>query len=455
MKIVVLGAGQVGSTVAEILAGEENDITVVDIDAEAVTGLQERLDIRTVVGHGAHPEVLLGAGVREADILLAVTSNDEINMVACQVACSLFNVPTKIARIRDPAYLKYPQMFAQDALPVDVLISPEQLVTLYIEKLIQYPGALQVLDFANGRVQLVAVRAHRGGPLVGHELRALREHMPSIDARVAAIYRRGDAVMPNGDTVLEADDEVFFIAASKDIRAVMSELMKLERPVQRVIIAGGGNIGRRLALALEDRYNVKIIEKMTIPAQQLSEQLSNTLVLKGDVADEELLLSENIGHTDVFVAVTNDEEANILSSLLAKRLGARRVMALINRAAYVDLLQSGEIDVAISPKQATISSLLAHVRHGDVVEVHSLRRGAAEAIEAVAHGDPTTSRVVGRTLEQIRLPSGATIGAVVRNDEVLMGHHDLLIVADDHVIIFLTDKRQIPEIERLFEVRAP
>ena len=454
MKIVILGAGQVGSTVAEILAGEENDITVVDVEAEAVARLQERLDIRTVVGHGAHPDILLAAGVRDADMLLAVTSNDEINMVACQIAYSLFSVPTKIARIRDSSYLKTPQIFAQEALPIDVLISPEQLVTRYIEKLIQYPGALQVLDFAGGRVQLVAVHAHHGGPLVGHALRTLHEHMPTIDSRVAAIYRRGEAMTPNGDTVIEEDDEVFFIAARKDIRAVMSELMRLERPVHRVIIAGGGNIGRRLALALEDRYNVKIIEMMPSKARFLAEELKNTLVLKGDVSDEELLLSENIAHTDVFVAVTNDEEANILSALLAKRLGARRVMALINRTAYVDLLQSGDIDVAISPKQATISSLLAHVRHGDVVQVHSLRRGAAEALEAVAHGDEHSSRVVGRTLEQIKPPKGVSIGAVVRNDTVMMAHHDVRIESNDHVIFFLTDKRHIPAVERLFEVSA-
>jgi len=452
MKIVILGAGQVGSTVAEILASEANDITVVDIDPEVVAGLQDRLDLRTVVGSATHPDVLLSAGVREADMLLAVTSNDESNMVACQIAYTLYNVPTKIARIRDPAYLKYPQLFVQEAFPVDVLISPEQLVTYNIQKLIQYPGALQVLDFAGGRAQLVAVCAREGGPLVGHELRVLREHMPSIDSRVAAIYRQGEVVIPQGDTVIQTDDEVFFIAARKNIRAVMSELMRMERPVHRVIIAGGGNIGRRLALALEDRYNVKIIEMVAARARSLSEDLKNTLVLKGDVADEELLLLEGIDHTDIFVAVTNDEEANILSSLLAKRLGARRVMALINRAAYVDLLQTGDIDVVISPKLATISSVLAHVRHGDVVADHSLRRGAAEAIEEVAHGDPTTSRVVGRRLEQIRLPEGASIGAVVRNDEVLIGHHDVRIQANDHVILFLTDKRHIPEVERLFEL---
>jgi trk system potassium uptake protein len=349
-------------------------------------------------------------------------------------------------------YLNHPKLFAQEALPIDVLISPEQLVTEYIQRLIEYPGALQVLDFAGGRVQLVGVRAYYGGPLVGHELRALRDHMPGIETRVAAIYRRGRAIIPKGDTVIEVDDEVFFIAAKKNIRAVMSELRKLEKPVKRVMLAGGGNIGKRLATALEKRYQVKIIERNPDRSRALAEDLSRTIVLQGDAADEELLLEENIENTDVFCALTNDDEANILSAMLAKRLGARKVMSIINRAAYVDLVQSDVIDVAISPQHATIGSLLAHVRRGDVVVVHSLRRGAAEAIEAVAHGDANTSKVVGRAIENIKLPPGTTIGAIVRGDEVIIAHHDTRIEPEDHVILFLVDKRRIVDVERLFQV---
>ena len=333
-----------------------------------------------------------------------------------------------------------------------MLISPEQLVTDIVEHLIEYPGALQVLDFAGGRVQLVAVRAVEDGPLVGHELRDLRKHMPKIDARVAAIFRRGQPIMPEGDTVIEVGDEVFFIAARENIRAVMSELTRLDRPVKRVIIAGGGHIGYRLALRLESHYSVKVIERDQRRARELSERLERAIVLAGDAADQELLQEENIENTDVFCAVTNDEEANILSAMLAKRLGARRVMSLINRAAYVDLVHSDVIDIALSPQQATIGSLLTHIRRGDVVAVHSLRRGAAEAIEAVAHGDPDTSRVVGRRIEEIDLPPGTTIAAIVRGDEVIMAHHDTLIESNDHVILFLVDKRRIPEVEKLFQV---
>ena len=452
MKIIILGAGQVGSSVAQNLASEANDITVVDYRADILQDLQDRIDIRTVMGSASHPEVLMRAGAEDADMILAVTNSDETNMVACQVAYTVFHTPIKIARVRAQAYLRHSKLFTQEALPIDVLISPEQLVTDYIQRLIEKPEALQVLDFADGLVQLVAVRAVRGGPLVGQELQELRQHMPGVDARVAAIFRRGSPILPQGSTVIEADDEVFFLAAREDIRAVVSELRDLDKPVKRVMIAGGGNIGLRLAESIEDKYQVKIIDSNAVTARQLSEKLDKTIVLLGDAADEELLVDENIENTDVFCALTNDEEANILSAMLAKRLGARKVMSLINRPAYVDLVQSDVIDIAISPQQATIGSLLTHVRRGDVAAVHSLRRGAAEAIEAVAHGDNKTSKVVGRTVDEVKLPPGTTIGAIVRGEDVIIAHHDTLIESEDHVILFLADKRHIPDVEHLFQV---
>ena len=326
------------------------------------------------------------------------------------------------------------------------------MVTAYIQRLIEHPGALQVVDFADGRVRLVAVRAYYGGPLVGHELREIRDHIPGIQARVAAIFRQGNPIIPKGDTVIEADDEVFFIAAKENIRVVMSELRRLDKPVKRVILAGGGNIGTRLARALENKYQVKVIDRNRDNARRISEELPNTIVLLGDAADEELLLEENIESADVFCALTNDDEANILSAMLAKRLGAKRVMSVINRASYVDLVESGDIDIAISPQQATIGSLLTHIRRGDVTVVHSLRRGAAEAIEAVAHGDSKTSKVIGKAIEDIKLPKGTTIGALVRGDEVVIAHHDTVIMAEDHVILFLIDKSKVAEVERLFQV---
>lgn len=452
MKIIILGAGQVGSSVAANLVSEANDITVVDLKVDLLRELQDRFDLRTIEGHGAHPDVLARAGAKDADMIVAVTNSDETNMVACQVAYTLFRTPTKIARVRSQDFLDHPELFSLQSLPIDVHISPEQLVTNHIMRLIEHPGALQVQDFACGRVRLVAVRAYEEGPLVGNELRALYEHMPKVDARVAAIYRRDRAIQPDGNTVIEARDEVFFIAAPQHIRAVMSELRRLEKPYKRLIFAGGGNIGARLAGALEQNYRVKVIERVLDRCKHLAEDLERTIVLQGDAADEELLIEENVENTDVFCAVTDDDEANILSAMLAKRLGARKVMALINRSAYVDLVQSSPIDVAISPQQATIGSLLKHVRRGDVVEVHSLRRGAAEAIEAVAHGDTRSSKVIGNTIEDIPLPKGTNIAAIVRGDEVIIAHHDTVIESEDHVILFLQDKRRVPEVERLFQV---
>jgi trk system potassium uptake protein TrkA len=453
MKILILGAGQVGSSAAYHLSREEaNEVTVVDVRPDVLRELQDRLDIRTVVGHAAYPEVLDRAGANDADIVVALTDMDEINMVACQVAYTLFHTPTKIARIRSAEYMNTAQLFSQDAIPIDVGISPEQLVCEYVEQLILYPGASQVLDFAGGRVRLVGVIADRDGLLVGQRIATLKEHVPNTEGRIAAIYRHGKAMLPDGETVIQDGDEVFFIADRKDIRVFMSEMRRLEEPVRRVVIAGGGNIGVRLALALEQTNQVKIIERDTSRARTISEQLNRAIVLVGDAADEELLLEENVDNVDVFCALTNSEEANILSSMLAKRLGAHKVMALINRASYVDLVEAGSIDIAISPQQVTIGSLLAHVRRGDVVKVHSLRRGAAEAIEAIAHGTEKESRVVGRKIEDVELPKGTAIVALVRNDQVIIAHHDTVIETDDHVILFMTDRRKIERLEQLFQV---
>jgi trk system potassium uptake protein TrkA len=470
MKIVILGAGQVGSSVAESLVSEANDITVVDTNGERLKTLQDRLDLRTVTGNAAHPAILEQAGARDADMLLAVTQSDETNMVACKLGATMFNIPTKVARIRSADYLSHPEIFAAENFAVDLSICPEQVITDSICKLLEFPESLQILEFAGGRVSLVAVRAIHGGPLVGHELQYLRQHMPQIDTRVAAIFRQDSPILPEGNTVVEAGDEVFFLAATEDIRGVMRELRRMDKPVKRVMIGGGGNIGRRLATAIEHKYDVKIIERNKAAAQRLAAALNRSLVLAGDVTDEELLQAENVAEMDVYCALTNDDENNIMSALLAKRLGARKVIALINRSSYVNLVQAGQIDIAISPAQATIGTLLARVRRGDCAAVHSLRRGAAEALELVAHGDAATSKVVGRRVDEIDLPKGATIGAIVRrlpqpaggrinevvaadhDTRVIIAHHDTIIEPDDHVIVFVVNKRTVPKVEKLFQV---
>lgn len=453
MNIVILGAGQVGRSLARNLANEDNDITIIDTDKIALRELREKLDVHTRYGHASHPDVLEQANVNDADMLIAVTNSDEVNMISCQIAYSLFRTPTKIARVRAAGYLEHQELFTPELIPVDVLISPEELITRHIQRLIANPGTLQVIDFAEGKVRLVSVKAYHEGPLVGHEIRQLAEHLPEVKARVAAIFRKGKSIIPSGNTVIEANDEIFVIASAQHIRAVVSELRSVDKPYKRIMIAGGGNVGRRLANILEEgRYQVKIIEKSPEVANLLAETLNKTIVLEGDAADETLLVEENISDIDIFCALTNDDEANILSAMLAKRLGAHKVMALVNKTGYIDLVENANVDHAVSPQQITIGALLAHVRGGDVVSVHSLRKGAAEVLEVIAHGDKENSRVVGRKRIDLKLPPGATIGAIVRNKEVIMPHQETVIEENDHVILFLTDKRYVSAIEKMFQV---
>lgn len=460
MKIIVLGAGQVGCTVVESLVSEANDLTVVDTDASRLAKLSAHHDLRTVVGNGALPSVLGMAGAGSADLLIAVTQSDETNLVACKVAASQFKIPRRLARLRAADYHEHAQALVRECFAVDHGICPEQAVTDYVAKLVAFPEALQVLEFAHGRVSLVAVQALKGGPLVGHRLRDMRTHMPHIDARVAAIYRGDQPLIPQGDTAIQPGDEVFFVAATEHIRRVMRELRQTDRPINRILLAGGGNIGMRLASHLEKHYSLKVIEYNKRRAQYLSSALKQTLVLQGDATDEELLAEENVEEADVFLAMTNDDETNIMSSLLAKRMGARRVVALINRHAYANLLEGLQIDIAISPAQASMGDLLAFVRKGDVPVVHSLRRGAAEALEIVLHGNWRSCQAIGRRIEELDLPYGVTIGAIVRalpgsgengGGEVVMPHHDTVIQADDHLIVFVINKKLIVRMEKLFQ----
>ncbi len=452
MKIIILGAGQVGSTVAQALASEANDITVVDQCPELLRALQEHLDIRTVLGHASHPSVLVQAGIEDADLMLAVTNSDETNMVACQMAYSLFHTPMRLARVRSSDYLDQEGLFTQQAVPVNFIISPEERVTSFIQKLVNQPGALQILDFIDGKVQLVAVRAYYGGPLVGHSLASLDAQLPGIEIRVVAVYRRDRAILPDGNTVIEADDEVFFLAERRHIPRVVETFRLSDKPYRRILIAGGGNIGKRLAAALENDYRVKVIERDGERCRHLAECLHRTIILHGDAGDADLLKSEAIRETDVYCAVTDDDEANILSAMLAKRLGAHKSISIINRPSYVDLAQGTAVDVAVSPAQVTIGSLLTHIRKGDVVAVHSLRRGAAEAIEMIAHGDSKTSKVVGRRVDALKLPKNTMIGVIARGDRIVFPHHDTMIEAEDHVVLFVAEKQQIGAVERLFQV---
>lgn len=459
MKIIILGAGRVGESVAESLVSEQNDITVIDQDPSRLRLLEEKLDLRGVVGNGIQPSVLQEAGARDADMVIACAAADEANLVVCKVAHDLFNVPTTIARLRSPEFVEGDELLGKSGFAVDNVICPEESVTRYIHKLISYPEALQVVEFSQQRACLIVVRAAVGGAVVGHTIGELRDRFPHAEMRVVALYRLDTEMEAKPSTRILPGDEVFVLADRQQIRQVLAAIHNIDKPVQRVMIAGGGKVGLRLARSLAGQCEVKIIERDRQRCEYLASQLpSSTLILQGDGADEDLLHEENVGDMDMFIALTSDDEDNIMSAMLAKRMGANRVMSLINRRAYADMMQGGAIDIAVSPAQTVIGELLAHLRRGDVAAVHSLRRGAAEALEGIARGDVKTSRLVGRRVDEIRLPAGARFGAIVRGQgrksQVLMPHHDTLIEADDHIIIFIPDKRQVREVERLFQVSA-
>ncbi|MDH4425697.1 MAG: Trk system potassium transporter TrkA [Acidovorax sp.] len=490
MKIIILGAGRVGQSVADSLVSERNDITVIDTDAARLRDLESRFDLRGVVGSGIEPAVLAEAGAHDTDLLIACAAQDETNLVCCKIAQLMFNIPTRIARVRSTGFKAEERLVGPEGFAVDRIICPEESLTRYIGKLIDYPEAMQVREFAGGRACLVSVRARQGAPMVSHTIAELRESNPEVAMRLVAIYRRfpdepDRFVACSGETRIEPGDEVFVLAAQENIAHVLSTLHRQDArtapPVRRIMIAGGGHVGLRLAHQLGQqagRFHVKIIEEDPQRCVELASQLPpDVMVLQGDTTDEDLLGDEGVEELDLFLALTDDDEDNIMSSLLAKRMGASRVLALINRRSYADLMHGTEIDIALSPAQAMLGELLAYVRQGDVQAVHSLRRGVAEALEIVVRGDRKSSRVVGRKVSELPLPRDVHIGLIVRglpdaqpgeaveaNDadadavapqpEVIIPRSSTVLESNDHVVFFLPHKRLVREVEKLFRVSA-
>ena len=479
MKIIILGAGRVGQSVADSLVSERNDITVIDTDAERLRDLESRFDLRGVVGNGIEPAVLAEAGAQDTDLLIACAAQDETNLVCCKVAQLMFNIPKRIARVRSTGFQRDERLVGPEGFAVDRIICPEESLTRYIGKLIDYPEAMQVREFAGGRACLVSVRARAGAPMVGHTVAEMRNSTPDVAVRLVAIYRRFPEepdrfVACAGETRIEPGDEVFVLAAREHIAHVLATLHRRDatpvRPVRRIMIAGGGRVGLHLALELgkePGRFLVKIIEDDSARCIELASRLpSDVLVLQGDTTDENLLGDESIDEIDLFLALTDDDEDNIMSCLLAKRLGARRVLALINRRSYADLMHGTQIDIALSPAQAMLGELLAYVRKGDVQAVHSLRRGVAEALEIVVRGDRKTSRVVGRKVSDLALPRDVHIGLIVRGlpdspdvsadelrePQVIIPRSGTVLESNDHVVFFLPHKRLVRDVEKLFRV---
>jgi trk system potassium uptake protein len=453
-KIIILGAGQVGSSMALYLSNEDNDITLVDTDAETLEYIKTRLDINTVRGVASNPAVLRKAGAEHADLILAVTSSDETNMIACQVAFTLFQTPTKIARLRSKSYLNEDILFRQEALPIDNLISPEELVKDYVLNLITHSGTMQVINFANNTIKFARLKIYNKSPLIGKHLQEIGEYIGKKPFKILAIYRHNRKIIPEAKTSIRIDDELFFICHNLDFKYLLSLLSSPQRKINSVMIAGGGHIGKILALSLEKDFSVKIIEKDNERTKILAKKLTKSFVLNGSSTDYELLNDEDIDNTDIFVALTSSDETNILSAMLAKKMGCNKVMALINNQHFLSLMENSNINVPFSPQQITIGALLKHVRRMDVISCHALKNGEAEILEVVVHGDKNSSKLVGKKLSFIQLPEKTIIAAIYRNKEMLIPNKDTTIAHHDRLIIFLLDKKQINNLEKLMQVRV-
>ena len=449
-KIAVLGGGQVGASVAKILTDDGNDITLVDNNASVLEDLQEENDIKTIQGNASSPSILNQVELSDCDILIATTASDEVNLVSCHLAKKMFNVPNVIARLRNAEYREETSDFNLDLFSIDSIISPSLLVTDFIKNIIEHPGAFQAFDFADGKLQVIGVTVLKDGPLAGKKLSEFKKHMPNVNVNVIAIYRDRKSLPVNGSSIIETGDDVFFLATEENMR-FMSELRKNQSRVENIMIAGGGNVGTILAAKLSEKFSTKIIEKDQSRSKYLSETLEGGVVLNDDISDESLLENEGIKDVDFFCSVTNDDQMNILSSKLAKDLGAKKSIAIINKPSYRKLV-SKEIDVVVSPEDVTIGSLLASVRASDVVKVHSLGFGEAELFEVIIHGDKNTSKVVSKKISDLELPQGCRIGAIYRNESVILAQGDIEICSEDRLIIFLLNKRDFPKLAKLFQV---
>lgn len=454
MKVIVCGAGLVGFNIARYLSSEQNDVTVIDQSPDLVKRVSDQLDVQGLVGFASHPGVLDAADAAGADVIIAVTQRDEVNMVACQVAHSLFNVPTKIARVRAQNYLDpvWSDLFTRENLPIDVIISPEIEVARAVMRRLQVPGAIDMVPFADGKVQVIATRLNEGCPVVDTPLRRLTELFPDLHIRVMGIVRDQEIMALSGDSSMAVGDEIYFAAEVDHVPRAMAAFGHEEVEARRILIVGGGNVGLSLALEIEESYprvSPKIIEYNRDRAGEIAEQLHRTTVLNGDVLDREILNEANVQAIETIIAVTNDDEVNILASLLAKREGAQRAVTLVNNMTFEPLLASLGIDVVVNPRAITVSRILQYVRRGRIRGVHSLRDGLAEIIEAEAM---ETSPLVGVPIKDVHLPVGMVAGAVIRGEEVIIPRGSTVIQPKDRVVIF-TVAEGVKHLEKMFSVR--
>ena len=449
MKILILGAGRVGSSLASTLSKQQYEVSVVDLNKDKLQRLQEDFDLATEVGHGSYPSTMKKAGADEETILLAVTNSDECNITSCQIAKSKFNVKKTICRLSNASYLDSLDAFGENN--IDIAISPENEVTEHLVDLIKHPGAEQIESFANGSIKVVSVKAKKDGMLVNRELKSIKSDMPDTNTYVPAIYRKGKPLIPEGNTIIKENDEIYFLAAEGDIDSVVQEMRLQDSSSSRMMIVGGGKIGFALAKTLEEDYKIKIIDPSNDRCEVISNQLNRTIVLKGEGSDEELLKSENIENIDIFCALTNDDETNIMSAFLAKKLGAKKTIIIVNNYTYINILPKNFVDIALSPQRLTVSMVLQHLAKGDVPQEVMLKmQSGAEAIEGIIHKNKFTKNFFDRPISEIPIPDNCVIAAVIRQDKIFMHSKKLLLKPDDKVIVFILGKTDKEQIENLF-----
>lgn len=455
MRIIVCGAGQVGTSIARQLSMEDNDVTVIDQSPELIQKISDTLDVKALVGFASHPTLLEEVGADETDMIIAVTLSDEVNMVACQVAHSLFNIPTKIARIRNQNYLQpgWKHLYRHDHLPIDFIISPEIEVAKAVNHRLHVPGAVDTIPLSDGKVKVIGLRCNLDCPMVNMSLLKVQERLSKLNVSILGLIRDENFVIASNDVELLEDDELYFVCESIQISDVMSMFGQEEREARRIIIIGGGNIGLFLAEQLEaeeSNVKIKLIELDKERAEYVAERLNRSTVINGSGLSQEILSEANVSSAETVIAVSNDDEVNILSSLLSKRFGCKRVVALVNNSnSYSSLVSSLGIDVAVNPREITVSSILQHIRRGRILSVHSICKGKAEIVEAEA---VLSSPVVGKSIGNMDLPRGIVIGLIVRGDEVIVPDYETIIKAGDRVII-LSEANAVKKVEKIFSVK--
>lgn len=452
MNIVILGAGQVGSAIAtQLSVDDKNNITIIDTNQDYLDEASKYLDINTILGNASHPSILEKSGIETTDMVIAVTKSDETNMLACQMAHTLYGVKKKIARIRTAEYLHKKELFTENAIPIDFVITPEILITNYLARVIEEPGAAQIFEFENGLIQLVETRVFANSPIVDRPITELHKHLPNAKLRIVSINRKCKEVQLSGSTIIRNSDKVFFVTEKDSVTKVLKEFRRLDRPYKNIIIAGGGRIGLNLAKILEKNHNIRIIEKNKTRAREVEATLNKTLVLCGNASDEKLLLDEGIANTDLFIALTDSDEINVIVSILAKKLGAHKTISLVKRNIYEDLASnSHEIDMVLSPDQITSGGILSHIRAGNTMMVHSMHQNKSEAIEIIIEASAT--QLIDKNIKIISrrvLPKGVKVGVVIRGDKVIVPTGDVIIRLNDHILFIITDISQVPMLEKL------